>query len=154
MVEIIIAKTEREYEAASNLFQEYALWLDIDLGFQRFEEELLHLKEMYAFPKGGILLSIKDNIYTGCVAIRQKSEDIAELKRMYIKPPYRNAGVGVGLLEKALSMAKELGYKKIRLDTLDTMHGAIHLYKNLGFHEIEPYYFNPEKNAIFFEKTL
>jgi putative acetyltransferase len=154
MVEIIIAKTTMEYEAASILFQEYAKWLDIDLSFQHFEEELLHLKEMYGYPNGAILLSRKENIYTGCIAIRKKTGGVAELKRMYIKPNYRNAGIGFSLLEKALAIAKELEYKKIRLDTLDTMHAAIHIYKNLGFREIEPYYFNPEKNAIFFEKIV
>jgi putative acetyltransferase len=61
---------------------------------------------------------------------------------------------GALLLQKALKMASELHYKKIRLDTLDTMIPAINLYKKYGFYEIQPYYFNPEKNAVFFEKVL
>ena len=73
---------------------------------------------------------------------------------MFIKPAYRKEGIGALLLQKALAIAKDLQYKKIRLDTLSTMTPAINLYKRYGFYEIEPYYFNPEKNAMFFEKIL
>jgi putative acetyltransferase len=154
MGEIVIANSENEYEAAAILFKEYAAWLNIDLGFQKFDEELLHLQEMYSFPNGAILLSKKGNVFTGCVAVRKKENDIAELKRMFIKAAHRKEGVGALLLQKALEIARALQYKKIRLDTLDTMTPAINLYKKYGFYEIEPYYFNPEKNAIFFEKIL
>lgn len=154
MVEIVIVNTEIEYAAAAILFKEYALWLNIDLGFQNFDEELLHLKEMYSFPNGAILLSKNKNIFTGCVAVRKKENDIAELKRMFIQSSFRKKGIAALLLEKALEIATELRYKKIRLDTLDTMTPAINLYKKYGFYEIEPYYFNPEKNAVFFEKIL
>jgi putative acetyltransferase len=154
MVEIVIANTETDYAAAAFLFKEYAAWLNIDLGFQKFDEELLQLKEMYAFPVGAILLSKNENIFTGCVAVRKKENDIAELKRMFIKDIYRKEGIGALLLQKALEIATKLHYKKIRLDTLDTMTPAINLYKKFGFYEIKPYYFNPEKNAVFFEKLL
>jgi putative acetyltransferase len=154
MAEIIIANTNMEYEIAALLFKEYAAWLNIDLGFQKFDEELLHLKEMYSFPNGAILLCKSENIFTGCVAVRKKEEGIAELKRMFIKAEYRKKGIGALLLQKALEITKELHYKKIRLDTLDTMTPAINLYKKYGFYEIEPYYFNPEKNALFFEKIM
>ncbi len=154
MVEIIIANTENEYQAAGILFKEYAAWLNIDLAFQKFDEELLQLKKMYSFPNGAILLSKNENLFTGCVAVRKKENGIAELKRMFIKDNYRNEGIGSLLLQKALDIATELHYKKIRLDTLDTMTPAINLYKKFGFYEIEPYYFNPEKNAVFFEKVL
>lgn len=154
MIEIITANSENEYTEAATLFKEYAAWLNIDLSFQNFDEELLQLKEMYSFPNGAILLSKKENVFTGCVAVRKKESSIAELKRMFIKEAHRTKGTGALLLQKAIEMASDLGYKKIRLDTLDTMAPAINLYKKYGFYEIEPYYFNPEKNAIFFEKIL
>ena len=154
MFKIITVHTETEYAAASALFKEYAEWLNIDLSFQNFEEELLQLKEMYSEPTGGIFLLQQGEELIGCVAIRKKGEGIAELKRMYIQPDIRKAGAGTMLLEKALTAAKELGYQIIRLDTLATMTPAINLYKKHGFYEIDPYYFNPETNAIFFERKL
>ena len=154
MFKIITVHTDTEYAAAASLFKEYAEWLNIDLSFQHFEEELLQLKEMYSQPAGAIFLLLHANEFIGCVAIRKKENDIAELKRMYIKQVIRKAGGGMLLLEKALATAKLYGYKKIRLDTLATMTPAINLYKKAGFYEIAPYYFNPEKNAVFFEKEL
>ena len=154
MFKIITVNTETEYAAASALFKEYAEWLNIDLSFQNFEEELLQLKEMYREPTGGIFLLQQENEFVGCVAIRKKENGIAELKRMYIKPLTRNTGGGTLLLENALTTAKLLGYQLIRLDTLANMTPAINLYKKHGFYEIAPYYFNPEENAVFFEKEL
>ena len=154
MFKIITVHTETEYAEASALFKEYAEWLNIDLSFQNFEEELLQLKEMYSEPNGAIFLLQQAEDFIGCVAIRKKGEGIAELKRMYIKPTTRKTGGGTLLLEKALDAAKLLGYKLIRLDTLANMTPAINLYRKHGFYEIAPYYFNPEKNAVFFESKL
>lgn len=154
MIKIITAVTNKEYEAAATLFSEYATWLNIDLSFQAFEEELLQLKEMYHTPFGIIFLARNETNFIGCVAVRKKEDSIAELKRMYVQPSFQRSGLGNLLLNKALEEAKAMGYKKIWLDTLDNMLSAIKLYKNAGFYEIPAYYFNPEKNAVFFEKLL
>jgi putative acetyltransferase len=154
MNNIIIAETEKHYEAAIILFKEYAAWLNIDLGFQSFDVELTQLHEMYAAPMGIILLSTLQENYTGCVAVRNKGEQIAELKRMYVQPAQRGNGVAKELLLQAIDFAKDAGYKKIRLDTLANMTPAINLYKQFGFYEIPAYYHNPEANAVFFEREL
>ena len=154
MYKIIKANTALHYTEATSLFKEYAIWLNIDLGFQNFDEELTHLPKMYAAPLSTILLVEKDTEYVGCVAIRNKGEATAELKRMYVKPAYQQQGLGKKLLKAAIIFAKNAGYKKIRLDTLASMTPAINLYKQLGFLEIPAYYFNPEKNAVYFEKLL
>lgn len=73
---------------------------------------------------------------------------------MYIKETARKTDGGSLLLTAALEATKALGYKKISLDTLATMTPAINLYKKNGFYEIAPYYFNPEENAVFFEREL
>jgi putative acetyltransferase len=151
---IVIAHTENEFAAASQLFKEYANWLNIDLCFQNFEAELLELQTMYAAPKGILLLVKTDNNFVGCVAIRQKENDIAELKRMYIQPQHRGIGLAKQLLEQALQFAKNAHYTFVRLDTLASMAPAINLYKQYGFYEIDAYYHNPESNAVYFEKKL
>lgn len=150
----IVAHTKQEYEAAANLFKEYAAGLGIDLCFQHFDEELSKLEEMYGPHHGGIILYQKENEFAGCVGIRRFENDIAELKRMYVKPAYRKQGIGNILLNEAIALARKCNYRKIRLDTLDIMNTAIKLYKEAGFYEIGPYYFNPEPNVLYFEKNL
>jgi ribosomal protein S18 acetylase RimI-like enzyme len=109
---------------------------------------------MYSPPHGGIIICKKDEILAGCIAVRKIDDNICELKRMYVNPALQGYGIGKNLLEKALQLAKDCNYKIIRLDTLNYMHPAIHLYKQNGFYQIDPYYFNPNKTALFFEKKL
>ena len=154
MPEYVYVDTDEEYAAAADLFREYATWLNIDLGFQKFDEELLNLKNIYAPPQGKIILSKTENEFAGCIAIRKIDSVTAELKRMYVKPVFQHKGIGTGLLNKALLQANEFGYKKIRLDTLSNMIPAIDLYKKNGFYEIPAYYYNPVKTAVYFEKFL
>jgi len=149
-----LVKTEEDFRAAALLFREYAASIGIDLGFQGFEKELALLSNMYAYPEGGIILCRDEENDIGCVAIRKQEGEIAELKRMYLKPRFQGMGFGRELMEQAIGLAKELGYRKIRLDTLDTMRPAIHLYKSYGFREIPPYYHNPIQNAVYFEKAF
>ena len=148
------AGTDLEYAHAILLFKEYAQWLNIDLSFQHFDEELLSLKKMYAAPNGGIVLCKDEDEFIGCVGIRKIDNNIAELKRMFVKPAYQKRGIGKTLLEKAIELAMALNYEMIRLDTLNYMSAAIKLYKQYGFYEIPAYYYNPNETAVYFEMKL
>ena len=151
MYDYIIAGTDEDYRNAAKLFKEYAAWLNIDLSFQHFEEELQELKTMYADPGGGIILCKKGNDYVACAGIRKINNKTAELKRMFVQPTYQGQGIGKILLEKAIEFARSANYYCIRLDTLNHMLPAINLYKQYGFYEIPAYYHNPNTTAVYFE---
>lgn len=148
------AVTDTDYAAAAALFREYAAWLNIDLRFQHFEEELMELRSMYAKPFGGIILCRDGGECIACTAIRNMDAQNAELKRMYVKPSFRGKGIASTLLRMALQLAKDCGYKKLKLDTLNTMLPAMALYKKYGFKEIPAYYHNPNPTAVYFEIIL
>ena len=154
MFDFIHVQFEEEYAHAAILFKEYADWLHIDLSFQHFDEELTALKRMYAAPQGTIILCKKEKMHIACVAVRPINAEIAELKRMYVKSDYQHNGIGQTLLKKSIKFAKEAGYQKIRLDTLNTMIPAMNLYEKNGFNKIPAYYNNPEPTAVYFEKQL
>lgn len=154
MIDYLLAKTKEDYETAKLLFREYAALINIDLTFQKFDDELSDISKMYAPPSGGIILCKADEKFVGCIAIRKIEDSICELKRMYVNPNFQRKGIGKVLLEKALDLAINYNYKLIRLDTLNYMAPAIYLYKQYGFYEIEPYYFNPNTTTVFFEKKL
>lgn len=151
MADYIIAKTEEEYRTAALLFKEYADGLNIDLGFQHFEDELGLLKTMYTARYGGIILCKIENEFIACVAIRKINSQTAELKRMFVRPAFQGHGIGKILLLKAILLAKAANYSCIKLDTLSYMTAAINLYKQYGFYEIPAYYHNPNKTAVYFE---
>lgn len=154
MFDYITVVSDEEYREAGKLFEEYARWLNIDLSFQNFEEELRSLKKMYIRPAGTIILCKNNDEYVGSVAVRPNEKGIAELKRMYVKPAFQKLKIGQGLLDLSIKFSIDAGYHKIRLDTLDHMIPAMNLYSKNGFYKIPPYYYNPEKNAVYFEKLL
>jgi carbonic anhydrase len=154
MVDYLIANTDEEYSNATILFKEYAAWLNIDLSFQFFDDELIELQTMYAAPNGAVILCKARDEFIGCVGIRKIDNNIAELKRMFVKPAYQKQGIGKTILEKAVVLAMALNYKIIRLDTLNYMTAAINLYIQNGFYEIPAYYYNPNETALYFEMKL
>lgn len=155
MINLIEAKSLNDYRLAVELFKEYASHIKIDLAFQNFEKEIENLEAQYSKPKGIIYLAYKyQSTPVGCFGIRAFDGEICELKRMYLKNEARGLGIGKQMLEKAIEAGEELGYKKMRLDTLSTMHKAIHLYEKAGFYEIAPYRFNPIDGAKYFEIEL
>lgn len=148
------AETDKEYQTAAKLFKEYAVHIGVDLGFQNFDKEVENIENQYSRPNGAIFIAYNDKTPLGCFGIRKLEDAVCELKRMYLRKEARGHGTGKKLLKKSIELGKELGYEKMRLDTLPTMQSAIGLYEKAGFYEIEPYRFNPIKGAKYFEIKL
>ena len=132
------------------LLREYAASLAFPLDFQDFERELAELPGAYAPPRGELLLAPGN----GCVALRPLDDTTCELKRLYVRPRARGAGLGRTLTEAAVAEARRLEYARMRLDTVPGMEVAQALYEQLGFHEIAPYTTNPVEGTRFLELDL
>jgi len=149
-----IPANERELNDAIHLFNEYANSLNISLAFQNFNEELNIINTMYGSPSGCLLVVYDKEQAIACAAYRKIGDAVCELKRMYIKPAYRGNGIGQKLLDLLCTSAKDVGYKMMRLDTLDTMLPALSLYRKNGFEAIDAYYHNPNEGVVYMEKAL
>lgn len=140
------------------LFREYAQALDVSLCFQSFDEELANLPGEYADPRGTLLIGWVDGQAAACCALRPLDAadhpNAAEMKRLYVRPPFRRFGLGRELADAVLNAARALGYSCVLLDTLDDMEAARALYKELGFFEVAPYYFNPIAGAHYLKVVL
>ena len=73
----------------------------------------------------------------GC--LKPITDEIGEVKRMYVDPSFRNIGAGRAILQALLEAAKATGYQKVRLDSPKFMVAAHALYRSAGFHDI-PFY--------------
>ncbi len=155
---LVDASVEPGLGLAKDLFRSYAAeWsatIAETLCFQGFEAELADLPGRYAPPSGCLLLAMEGGIPAGCVAMRDLGEGTCEMKRLYVAPEYRGRGVGSLLVEEVIRQAERDGHRRMVLDTLPEMIGAIALYRAHGFVETDRYWDHPIGQAIFLGKTL
>ena len=118
--------------------------------FIAYHESIHELKDMddiqkSYFENGGTFLAMFEDgemICTG--AIRRLDHETCELKRLWLLTEYHGQGLGYRMLRELLSIAREMGYKRVRLETdPEAQRRAWNFYKRIGFHEI-PRYTNRE----------
>ena len=152
------AATLADFARARALFEEYAAWLDVDLCFQGFAEELATLPGAYAPPSGRLLLADVDGNTRGCIALRPLASasggPIGEVKRLYVQPAARGIGLGLRLARTLIAEARAIGYRELKLDTLERMREAQALYAHLGFLPCAPYYRNPLPETVYLALAL
>jgi ribosomal protein S18 acetylase RimI-like enzyme len=77
------------------------------------------------------------------------------MKRLYLRPQFRGKGLGRALAEHVIAEARQIGYKRMRLDTVEpVMKDAVAMYRAFGFREIAPYCKNPIAGALYMELDL
>jgi ribosomal protein S18 acetylase RimI-like enzyme len=132
------------------LFLEYAQGLDVDLAFQNFDEELASLPGDYE----PLLVARWNDELAGCVALHALDDTTCEMKRLYVRSTFRGHGIARALASRVIEIARERGFRAMRLDTLPTMNAAMALYESLGFVDVAPYRFNPIAGSRFLELAL
>lgn len=156
MLTIIQAESEEHLATVRELMLEYAAWLEFELCFQGFEEELRTLPGKYDLPHGRLLLALWDGEAAGIGALRPLAEEgVCEMKRLYVRPQFRGHSIGLALAQRLIQEAAEIGYQRMRLDTVPgKMDSAIAMYRRLGFSPIKPYYGTPISKTLFMELEL
>jgi ribosomal protein S18 acetylase RimI-like enzyme len=156
--EILVVSTAREMGPVRELFREYQRSLDVDLGFQGFEEELASLPGEYQAPYGALLLARVDGEPAGCCALRplpgSDYPNACEMKRLFVRPRLRGLRLGRQLVERTMLLAQQAGFDTMLLDTLSDMEAARALYQDCGFVEVAPYYHNPLPGAHYLKAEL
>lgn len=137
------ADPTRDLGVVRALWSDYLTWVNAGVhdryGIAFDIDEILerNLSDLTPFqPPGGRLL-LADDVGIGC--LRGIGEDVGEIKRMYVHPDARGAGLGRRLLGGLLDAADEIGYQRVRLDSVRFMEAAHSLYRSAGFVDIAPY---------------
>jgi len=147
----------REYLEAANdeLESTHGFRLPIEGAIQTGIADVARLHP----PDGRLLLAFENETAVGTASLRRIGPTCAEIKRMYVRPTVRRAGIGKAMLDVLISQAISAGYERIRLDSVDFMAAAHRLYRSRGFVDIAPY---PESEIpdeykphwVFMERTL
>jgi GNAT superfamily N-acetyltransferase len=94
-------------------------------------------------PGGGFVALYEDGRAVAGGGVKQLEPGVGEIKRMYVVPDRRGAGLSRALLTALEDLARDLGYDRVRLDTGVHQHAALHLYRSAGYSEIDDYNRNP-----------
>jgi GNAT superfamily N-acetyltransferase len=110
------------------------------------------LEEM-APPGGVFVILYEDGEPVAGGGLRRLGEDVAEIKRMFVEPAARGRGYGRRVLDELEAAAAELGYRRLRLDTAQSLVAATALYRSAGYRDVPDY--NGNSYASFWgEKVL
>jgi putative acetyltransferase len=143
---------------ARRLFRAYAAEFADSIAetlcFQGFEAEVAGLPGRYAAPTGCLILAMDGEIASGCAALRDLGDGTCEMKRLYVAPSHRGRGVGRLLVGEVIRRGERMGYRRMVLDTMPEMSGALGLYREYGFIETTPYWAHPAERAVFMERPL
>ena len=149
MIQVRVATTQADFDLARGHITSFVGWLKalypngtaaVDDYFKSIQPEMQGLPGEYGPPGGCLLLATVDDEPAGLVALRRLTNDVCEMKRMFVDASLHGKGVGYALAARLLVEAQELGYTRMRLETSTRQVAALGLYRRLGFAEIEPYY--------------
>lgn len=153
-ISIHICESKEDFTIAKTITQDYMRWLGMDLNFQNIDKEFQVFEIMYGKPNGCFIYTTIDDKIVGGVAVRKLDFETCEMKRLFVYDAFQGKGLGKLLCGEIISIASELGYHKMRLDTVSKLKSAIGLYEKTGFYEIEAYYPNPDPTVKYMEMEL
>lgn len=147
---MISRASSSEVDEAFGFVQEYYAAVRVQV-----REDLDEFGEQYFSQDAGVWLARVDGEVVGCVGMRRLRDcpGCAEIKRMYLRAPYRGQGIADSLLDALEDYARAAGYRWLYLDTAADMAAAARFYERRGFVRCEPYNENPQA-AIFMRKEL
>jgi len=152
--EPLVTRESPDGAVAAALLERYYAELDARFpgGFE-LERTVAAPVEQLTPPRGLFMVARLRGLAVGCGAVRVLDADVAEIKRMWVDPAVRGAGVGRALLAALEAGAAELGARTVRLDTAASLTEALALYRSAGYREIVPYNDNPYA-AHWLERSL
>jgi GNAT superfamily N-acetyltransferase len=156
---LTLAIEPEPFESAAAQALVAALAHDLDVRYGDEDEGyLLEVEPAELSPPLGIFLIARiDDEPVGCGALRPLPgrAGYGEIKRMYVSPQARGAGVGRGLLAALEVHGPELGFRVLRLETGEAQPEAVSLYESAGWIRIASYgRYASSPSSICFAKEL
>jgi GNAT superfamily N-acetyltransferase len=136
-------RSDPEQPPASELLAEMREELnDVYETFSRLDNPALDPAELRR-PHGTYLVGFDADVVIAGGGIRRLTGDVAEIKRMFVRPAARSRGVARALLTALEEEARQLGYSATRLDTGPKQAHGLALYRSAGYVDVPAYNDNP-----------
>jgi GNAT superfamily N-acetyltransferase len=138
---------EADTTAVRQLFWEYLQWANarvqdefaVSFDIASMLDMDMQTLDKFAPPDGRIVLAIHEGSVVGLGCLKRLKPSVGEIKRMFVRPEVRGAGIGRALLNALLTHAKAAGYSEVWLDSAAFMKAAHSIYRSAGFRDIDPY---------------
>jgi ribosomal protein S18 acetylase RimI-like enzyme len=152
-VRIEVRRVRGDDPAARELVTAMEAWVTENFGPATPARTSTVTAEEMAPPHGVFVVLYEDGEAVAGGGLRRLGDGVAEIKRMFVQRAARGRGHGRRVLSALEDAAVELGYRRIRLDTAQSMTTAIALYRGAGYRDIPDY--NGNSYASFWgEKVL
>lgn len=140
------ADCERVQNLVFGVLREYGLEPETD-GIDRDLSDI----ETHYIKRGGLFEVIEDEKgnLLGTVGLYPIDDETIELRKMYFAKDFRGQGFGKKTLKRMIEKGKELGFKKIYLETASVLKEAIGLYEKFGFESVNEMH-TPRCDRAFF----
>lgn len=136
-------------------FLELVRSLDADLSVRDGAEHAFYSQFNKVDRMRYVVVAYDGILPIACGAIKEFSENVMEIKRMFVAPESRQKGIATKILCELEGWARELGYKKCVLETGKKQPEAIALYRKNGYNRIANYgQYEGIENSLCFEKKL
>jgi GNAT superfamily N-acetyltransferase len=106
------------------------------LTFEAFVARTLAEYVLDSGANGRIWLAERDGQLIGCTAIVLRDDQLAQLRWVLVDPTARGAGLGNGLVNRALEFSRDNACTRIFLETTEGLPESQQMYEALGFEEI------------------
>jgi GNAT superfamily N-acetyltransferase len=174
-VELQPVESALQRDAAAALISEYLHWVahiananyGLSFDVDAMVRSDIHDRSKFYPPNGRFYLVHGNAGYVGVGCLKRLTPETGEIQRMYVQPQGRGIGAGRLLVERLLHDAQELGFTRVRLESLKALGAAHALYRSVGFVDIDPYADNSmrdyqaadtldayRRSAVFMELTL
>jgi GNAT superfamily N-acetyltransferase len=151
MVEVDIARPSDD--DARRLLSAYLMELDRRLGDSTRDVDATWDDDPYGGPRARVVVARLDGVAVGCAGLRPHTASAGEVKRLYVAPIARGRGVGRALLAALERAARELGYRRVVLDSAAPLVEAARLYESSGYVRVAPFNDNP-RATVWLEKAF
>jgi GNAT superfamily N-acetyltransferase len=147
-------ESDEDKQQAAVLIREYLEWLNEcvrrDYGLE-FDVEAMLASDLsspnkFYPPAGRFYLAQYGGDIAGVGCLKKLEEGAGEIQRMYVPPRSRGKSVGRAILNRLIDDARSMGYRRLKLESLEFLEAAHALYRSVGFHEIDPYVDNSMKS--------
>lgn len=118
---------------------------------------LERLEEIHSPPNGVLRIALLEGRPVGCGMAYRLWPDTAEIKRVYLRDAVRGQGAGYAMMQSLIEGCRDLGVRRIVMDTGRELSAAKTLYLSMGFRLRGPYQPMPpeaEGHLLYFQMDL